>query len=110
MNRLTIKTDKTEFNIFFCKSKNNAQFNNIIVWVKDQNINVSKSMKIIAVFYNQNLSHHDEVENVLWKMACRMKIIYAIRDFLPIRARLLFINALVFSRLDYPAFLMDGIS
>ena len=43
-------------------------------------------------------------------MACGIKTIYAIRDFFPIKTRLLLLNALVLSHLHYPAILLNGIS
>ena len=77
---LTINTDKAEF-ATFCKSNNNPKFNNMRLLVKDQGINISKSMKYLSVFLDQNLTYQIEVKNILRKMAFGMKNFYAIRDF-----------------------------
>ena len=57
-----------------------------------------------------NLTYENEVENFLQKMACGIKTLYALRDFLPTNARLLLFNALMMSHLHFPAVLLNGIA
>ena len=43
-------------------------------------------------------------------MACGIKTLYALRNFLPINARLLLYIALIMSHMHYSAVLLDGIT
>ena len=43
-------------------------------------------------------------------MACGIKNLYSIREYLPEKTRLLLLNALVISHLHYPSILINGIS
>ena len=57
-----------------------------------------------------NLTYENEIENFFQKMACGIKTLYALRDFLPTNARLLLFNALIMSHLHFPAVLLNGIA
>ena len=76
--RLTIETDKTE--VIFCKSNSNPKFKSIKLSVRDQEINVSQSIKYLGVL-DQNLIYQDEVKNILLKMA-RGKKLFTLPRFL----------------------------
>ena len=64
----------------------------------------------VGVYLDQNLTYENEVKHVLKKMACGIKTIYAVKQFLPEKVCLLLLNALVLSHLHYPAILLQGIS
>ena len=59
---------------------------------------------------DRNLNYQVEVKNILRKMACSIKTIYYIRDFLPEETRLFLLNALMISYLQYSSVLLNGIS
>ena len=107
-HRLTINADKTEF-ILFCKPKNN-DVKSYKLHVKDQIIKHSNSVKYLGVFLDQNLTFQDEVKSILQKMSCGIKCLYSIRDLFPEKTRLMLLNALVVSHLQYSAILLTGIT
>ena len=79
--------------------------------VKGQDINVSKSIKYLGVFLDQNQTYQNEVKYISQKLklAGSIETIYAIRDFFPIETCLLLLNALVPSQLEYSAILLDAV-
>ena len=68
------------------------------------------SVKHLGVQLDQNLNYQNELKNLLRKMACGIKTIYCVRDFLPTKTRLLLLNALVISHLHHSSILLSGIS
>ena len=58
----------------------------------------------------QFLTFQDEIEKILRKMACGIKTLQSLKKPLPVKTRLLIMNALVISHLNYPAILSSGIS
>ena len=52
-------------------------------------------MKYLGAYLDRNLNYQDEQKNILRKMACNIKTIYYVRDFLPEKTRLLLLNSLV---------------
>ena len=106
-HRLTGNANKTEF-IIFCKPWKNNATQNYTLCVKNEMIQTSANVKYLGVYLNRNLTYQNEVENILRKMACGIKTLYALSDFLPINARLLLFNALIMSHLHYSAVLLKG--
>ena len=78
--------------------------------MKDQIIEHSNSVKYLGFFLDQNLTFQDEVKNNLLKMSCGIKCLYSIRDLFPEKTRLMLLNALVVSHLQYSAILLTGIT
>ena len=76
--------------------------------MKNEIIQTSANVKYLGVYLNRNLTYQIEVANILRKMACGIKTRYALRDFLPINARLLLFNALIISHLHFSAVLLNG--
>ena len=108
-HRLTVNANKTEF-IIFCKPWKNNATQNYTLRVENEIIQTSANVKHLVVYLDRNLTYQNEVKNILRKMACGIKILYALRDFLPINARLLLFNALIMSHLHYSAVLLNGIT
>ena len=94
-HRLTVNANKTEF-IIFCKPWKNNATQNYTLRVKNEKIQTSANVK----YLDCNLTYQNEVKNILRKMACGIKTLYALRDFLPNNARLLRFNALIMSHLQ----------
>ena len=108
-HRLTIKADKIEF-ILFCKPSKNNDVKSYKLHVKDQIIKHSNSVKYLGIFLDQNITFQDEVKIILQKMSCRIKCLYSIRDLFSEQTRLMLLNALVVSHLQYSAILLTRIS
>ena len=106
---LTINADKTEF-IIFCKPSKNAQLQNKELKVKDKIIKSVSCAKYLGVYLDQNLNYQNEVKNLLRKMACGIKTLYALRESFPQKTLILLMNALVISHVNYSAILLSGIS
>ena len=106
---LTINASKTEF-IVSSKPHKNRVMENLKLEVKGQFIKATNSIKYLGVYLDRNLTFQEEVKHVLRKMACGIKTIYSIRNYFPMKTRLLLLNALVISHLHYPAILLNGIS
>ena len=108
-HRLNLNEDKTEF-IVFCKNSQNKLTKNLKLQVKNYSTSLSSFVKYLGVYLDQNLTYENEVKHVLKKMACGIKTIYAVKQFLPEKVCLLLLNALVLSHLHYPAILLQGFS
>ena len=108
-HQLTINADKTEF-ICFCKPSKIDFTRNHTLKVENQIFNSSTSVKYLGVYLDQNMKFQDEVKNILRKLATGIKTLYAIRDTFPIATRLLLLNALVLSQLNYSATVLTGIT
>ena len=108
-HRLNINADKTEF-IVFCKPSKNASIKNVELQVQNHLFKQKECVKYLGVQLDQNLNYQNEVKNILRKMACGIKTIYCVRDFLPTKTRLLLLNALVISHLHYSSILLNGSS
>ena len=73
-------------------------------------IKQKESVNYIGVYLDRNLNYQAEVKNILRKMACSIKTIYYVRDFLPEKTRFFLLNALVISHLQYSSFVLNSIS
>ena len=108
-HRLNINAEKTQF-IVFCKPSKNALIKNVELQVRSHSIKQKECVKYLGVLLDPNLNYQNEVKNILRKIACGIKTIYCVRDFLPTKTRLLLLNALVISNLHYSSILLNGIS
>ena len=108
-HRLNLNENKTEF-IVFCKKSQNKLTQNLKLQVKNHETNISSFVNYLGVYLDQNLTYEREVKNVLKKMACGIKTMYAVKQFLPEKTCLLLLNALVISHLHYPSILLQGLS
>ena len=77
--------------------------------VHSHSIKQKECVKYLVVQLDENLNYQNEVKNILRKMACGIKTIYCVRDFLPTKTRTL-LNALVISHLLCSSILLNGIS
>ena len=108
-HRLIINANKTEF-IIFCKPWKNNTTQSFTSRVKNEIIQTSANVKYLGVYLDRNLTYQNEVKNTLRKMACGIKTLYALRDFLLLNARLLLFNAALMSHMQYSAVLLNGIT
>ena len=108
-HRLNINAKKTEF-IVFCKPSKTSSIKIVQLQVHSHSIKQKECVKYLVVQLDRNLNYQNEVKYIQRKMACGIKTIYCVRDFLPTTTRILFLNALVISHLHYSSILLSGIS
>ena len=92
------------------KNSQNKLTKNLKLQVKNIFPRLSPFVKYLGVYLDQNITYEKEVKPVLKRMACGIKTIYVVKQFLPQKICLLLLNALVLSHLHYPAILRQGIS
>ena len=73
-------------------------------------IKQKESVKYIGVYLDGNLNYQAEIKNILRKMACSIKTIYYVRDFVPEKTRSFLLIALVISHLQCSSVSLNGIS
>ena len=81
------KCPKNRF-IVFCKPSKNASIKNVELQFHSHSIKQKECVKFLGVQLDQNLNYQNEVKNILRKMACGIKTIYCVRDFLSTKTRL----------------------
>ena len=105
-HQLNLNATKTEFIIFSKKSK--SQETNYELTVSNQKVSHTKTIKYLGILLSENLTYQVGVKNILKKMACGIKTLYSIRDLFPEKIRILLLNALVVSQLQYSSVLLNG--
>lgn len=105
---LRLNIDKTEYIIFSRKTKN-PKPNNFIN-IAGTEIRSKPETKYLGVVLDCHLSFDTQIKNTLRKMAAGIKTIYAIRDIIPLKARITIFQALVMSHLNYTATLFTDIT
>ena len=107
-HQLNLNATKTEF-IFFSKKSRNQE-KNYELTVSNQKVSHTKTTKYLGIHLDENLTHQVEVKKILQKMTCSIKSLYSIRDLFPEKIRILLLNALVVSQLQYSSVLLNGIA
>ena len=108
-HRLNINASKTEF-IVFSKPSKNKEMEELRLKIGNHLIKPKESVKYLGIHLDRNLTYQQEVKNILHKMACGIKTIYCLRDFLQQKEKVLVLNSLVISHLHYSSILLSGIS
>ena len=108
-HRLIKNVKKTNYFVF-CKPSKNVSIKNVELQIHSHSIKRKECVKYLGVQLDQNLNYRNEVKNILRKMACGIKTIYCVRDFLPTKTRLLLLIPLVISHLHFSSILLNGIS
>ena len=111
-HKLSINVDKTKFMILHgCKNKAKIQkLDNIQLSVNETTIGQVFEAKYLGIVLDNKLALHTQTRNVLKNMAIGIKTIYTIRNFVPIKTRLLLLHSLVLCHLCYSAVLLNGIN
>ena len=79
--------------------------------VSNQKVSHIKTIKYLEIVLDENLTYQVEVENILKKMVCGIKTPNSIKDiFFTEKSRILSLNALVISQLQYPSVLLNAIA
>ena len=100
------KTELTVFSKKFSRKKDEK----FTITLADKKIEEKTNVKYLEVVLDQFLTFQDEIKKILRKMACGIKTLQSIKKPLPVKTRLLLMNALVINHLHYPAILSSGIS
>ena len=98
MNKLTLKTKKTEL-IFF--SLDNSDFGSI--FYKNEVLTTAKGCRYLGIQIDRNLSIDEQLNETLKKMAHAITSIYLLRHQIPLNARILLLKSLKFSYLSFSA-------
>lgn len=111
-HKLSINVGKTKFMILHgCKGKIKIQnLVNINLTVNQTTIKQVSEAKYLGIILDTKLSFQTQTKTVLKNMAMGIKTIYTIRNFVPIKTRLLLLHSLVLCHLCYPAVLLNGIN
>ena len=107
-HQLNLNANKTEFIIFSKKSKN--QERSYELNVSNHKVSHIKTIKYLGILLDENLTYQVEDKNIPKKMAYGIKTLCSIRDLFPEKIRILLLNALVVSQLQYSSVLLNGIT
>ena len=105
-----LNAKKTELIVFSKKRLRKKDHEKYTITLDDKIIEQKTNVEYLGVVLDQFLSLQDEIKKILRKMACGIKTLQSIKKPLPVKTRLLIMNALLISRLHYPAILSSGIS
>jgi hypothetical protein len=110
-HHLTVNVDKTKF-LIFGKKKDTASIPtaDAVLIVNGDCIKPVTDAKYLGVKLDQNLTFQPQISLILQKMALGIRTIYAMRDLLPLRARLVLLETLVLSHVNYPILLLTHIT
>ena len=100
---------KTEL-ILLSKKHSRKKDEKYTITLDDKIIEEKANVKYLGVVLDQFPTFQDEIKKILRKLACEIKTLQSIKKSLPVKTRLLIMNALVISHLHYPAILLNGIS
>lgn len=111
-HKLSINVGKTKFMILHgCKNKVKIEnLNKVKLIINETTVTQVSEAKYLGVILDNKLSFQTQTKNVLKTMAMGIKTIYTIRNFVPIKTRLLLLHSLVLCHLCYPAVLLNGIN
>ena len=108
MHKLTVNVSKTNF-LIIPPSKKSMIENNIIT-IQDKAIEPKKEIKYLGVYIDQFFNYDTQVKNIVGKMAMGIQSIKYLTTYIPQKARLQLLHALVICHLNYSALLFNGIS
>ena len=97
-NKLTINPSKTE--ILLVSNRMNHQ-DNFTLRFLDEDVSCSSSSKYLGVYIDNNLSFRDHIQHVTKKIAMHTGILYRIKQYLPLKARLNYYYGYVYPYLNY---------
>ena len=107
MNRLTLNLSKTECIIF---SNRNPDLTIDQVNLNNINVNFSPNCKFLGVLIDSKLNFRNHIDCVLGKLVRSARILYRIRNYLPLKSRLNFYYAFVYSHLSYSVLIWGNTS
>ena len=88
----------------------NSVIANSNISIEDNQVPISSTVTYLGFFPHQNLTFQREVKNVLRKMACGIETLNSIKNAFNINTRLIKMNALFLSHLDYTSFMLNSIT
>ena len=97
-NRLTINTDKTEYILF---SNRLANIDDIQLKIGQDKLTLTTNYKFLGIDLDNKLKFNNHIKSVVSKVAKSNGILYRIRKFLSIEARIHFYYAFVYPYLSY---------
>ena len=97
-NRLTLNVGKTECILF---SNRNLEPIHNHVTLDNTSLSFSSKCKFLGVILDTKLNFSNHIDQVLGRLTNSARILYSIKNYLPLKSRLNFYFAFVFSQLSY---------
>ena len=104
-NRLTINVSKTEMLLI---TKRQVNRDNFSVFLDNTKLDLKDNCKFLGVFVDDNLNFSFHIKYIRTKLSRCAGILYRIRDYLPMEARLNFYYAFIFPYLSYNVIIWGG--
>ena len=96
---------KTEYIVFSTRKR----LTNNVLNVDNEIIAESNSVKYLGVIIDSKLKFDGEVKKILQIMACGIKVLNTLSKSLPEKTKVLLLNAIVISHLNYSALILIGL-
>ena len=103
-NKLTLNASKTEVLIFSNRLNNSVVVNTVL---QGEIIQPCESCKYLGVYLDRKMNFSKHIEHVTKKVSRHTGILYRIRDYLPMKARLDYYYAFVYPYLSYNVIFWD---
>ena len=111
-HKLSINVGKTKFMVLH-SAKNKAKLVNLKSIILNATGTVIKQVeeaKYLEIIFDNSLSFKTQTKKVLKNMATRIKTIYTIQNYVPLKTRFLLLNTLVLCYIYYPGVLFTGLN
>ena len=108
MHKLSVNVSKTGF-LIIPPSKNSVIECNSIT-IQEEKVKASKEIKYLGVWIDHVFSYDTHVKKIIGKMAMGIQSIKYLTTYVPQKARLQLLHALVICHLNYSALLLNGVS
>ena len=99
-NVLTLNHEKSKF-IIFAERQRLRSISNINISICNQTMKQEQSLKYLGITITENLTWHEQTENMISKINQRLGLLRRVKDFLPLDARQTFYTATILPLFDY---------
>ena len=82
---------------------------NTVLNVENERVAESNSVKYLEAIMKSKLKFVGEVKNILQRLACGLKVLNTLSKILPEKRKVILLEEIVISRLDYSALVLIGL-
>ena len=104
-SQLMVNKQKTEYIVFSTRKR----LTNFVLNIDNKRIAESNSVKYLGVIIDSKLKFDGEVKTILQRMACGVKVLNTLSKSLPEKTKMLLLNAIVISHLQFSALFLVGL-